>query len=120
MGGYWECLISTVRIILDSILMDFKGGSLTHEVLSTFMAEVGAMVNSRPLVPVPFDGELPIVLSPAALLTQKSGDLQEHLPELAFTIRNGILSRTLPTPFGLDDDVNTPIHAAFYEFYHYC
>ena len=82
MGGSWERLIGIVRRILDFILMDFKGDRLTHEVLSRFMAEVGAMINPRPLVHVPSDAESPFVLSPAALLKQKSGDLPEHLPHL--------------------------------------
>ena len=44
---------------------------LTHEVLTTFFAEVCAIVNSRPIVPVSTDPENPFVLSPSILLTQK-------------------------------------------------
>lgn len=56
MGGVWERMIGVVRRILDSML--------THDVLTTFTAEVSAMVNSRPLVPVSSDPENPTVLSP--------------------------------------------------------
>ena len=44
---------------------------LTHEVLSTLMAEVMAITNARPLVPVSSDPDEPTVLTPAMLLTQK-------------------------------------------------
>ena len=51
MGGVWERLIGVARRILDSMLRDI--GTLTHEVLVTLMAEVTAIINSRPLVPFP-------------------------------------------------------------------
>lgn len=44
---------------------------LTHEVLVTFMAEVAAIINARPLVPVTTDPDDLFILTPAALLTQK-------------------------------------------------
>ena len=40
------------------------------------MAEVTAIVNARPLVPVPSDPEMPEILTPATLLTQKSRALK--------------------------------------------
>ena len=40
------------------------------------MAEVTAIVNARPLVPVPSDPEIPEILTPAILLTQKSRALK--------------------------------------------
>lgn len=45
--------------------------NLTHDVLSTLMGEVSGIVNSRSLVPVSTDPDLPFVLSPNVLLTQK-------------------------------------------------
>ena len=72
MGGVWERMIGVTRRILDSMLMDNSGRSLTHEVLSTFMAEVCAIVNSRPLIAVSNDPESPELLSPSLLVTQKS------------------------------------------------
>ena len=71
MGGVWERMIGVARKVLDALLLDNKGASLTHEVLVTFMAEVSAIMNSRPLVPVSTDPESPQVLSPSLLLTQK-------------------------------------------------
>ena len=40
------------------------------------MAEVRAIVNARPLVPVPTDTEMPEVLTPSTLLTQKPQNLK--------------------------------------------
>ncbi|XP_072891311.1 uncharacterized protein [Hemitrygon akajei] len=45
----------------------------THEVLGTPMAEVTAIMNARPLLPVSPDPENPFILSPSMLLTQKAG-----------------------------------------------
>ena len=42
------------------------------------MAEVTAIVNARPLVPVPSDPEMPEILTPATLLTQKVQSLEIH------------------------------------------
>ena len=54
---------------------------LTHEVLVTFMAEVCAIVNARPLVSVSTDPENPQILSPSMLLTQKVNLPCESHPE---------------------------------------
>ena len=72
MGGAWERMIGVVRRILDVMIANHHYKHLTHEVLSTFFAEVCAIVNSRPIVPVSTDPENPFVLSPAILLTQKA------------------------------------------------
>ncbi|XP_059839386.1 uncharacterized protein LOC132401297 [Hypanus sabinus] len=50
-----------------------KRTRLAHEVLCTLMAEVTAIMNSRPLLPVSSDPENPFILSPSMLLTQKAG-----------------------------------------------
>ncbi|VDI06437.1 Hypothetical predicted protein [Mytilus galloprovincialis] len=57
--------------------------ALTHDVLNTLMAEVSAIVNSRPLVPVSTDPENPLILTPAMLLTQKTDYVftSDHLGE---------------------------------------
>ena len=57
------------------MLADVSPKHLTHEVLTTLMAEVSAIVNARPLVPVSNDPDTPEVLIPATLLTHK----QQHL-----------------------------------------
>ncbi|ETE57916.1 infB, partial [Ophiophagus hannah] len=72
MGGAWECMIRIAHRILDSMLM--KAPMLTHETLSTLMAEVAATINGRPLVLVSSDPENLTILTPATLLTQKMGD----------------------------------------------
>lgn len=51
---------------------DLKPTRLTHEVLSTLMAEVTAIVNNRPLVAVSDDPSIPEILTPSILLTQKT------------------------------------------------
>ncbi|XP_036067154.1 uncharacterized protein LOC118598516 [Oryzias melastigma] len=70
MGGAWERMIGVARRILDA-MRTYIHSSLTHEVLCTLMAEVTAIINSRPLVPVSSDPEAPELLTPAMLLTQK-------------------------------------------------
>jgi hypothetical protein len=80
-GGVWERMIGSVRRILDAVLLENKSSDLTHEVLSTLMAEVCAIVNSRPLIPVSTDPEAPAVLSPSLLLTQKHPDSVFRVPE---------------------------------------
>lgn len=71
MGGSRERMIGITRKTLDSMLMDFNSTRLTHEILTTFLAEASAIINSRPLVPVSKDTETPTILTPATLLTQK-------------------------------------------------
>lgn len=66
-------MIGTARRILDSMLLQAGRSKVTHEVLCTFMAEVTAIINSRPLIPVSSDPEAPLILTPAMLLTQRSG-----------------------------------------------
>ncbi|XP_028656694.1 uncharacterized protein LOC114650672 [Erpetoichthys calabaricus] len=73
MGGVWERMIGVVRRILDSMLLQSGRVRLTHEVLTTLMAEVITIINARPLVPVSSDPEHPNVLTPSMLLTQKIG-----------------------------------------------
>jgi len=73
MGGVWERLIRICRKILESMLAETPYKTLTHEVLSTFMAEVCAIVNNRPIINVSTDPENPFILSPATILTQKVG-----------------------------------------------
>ncbi|XP_039463670.1 uncharacterized protein LOC120436908 [Oreochromis aureus] len=73
MAGSWERMIGISRRILDVMLLQHGNTKLTHEVLVTFMAEVTAIVNSRPLTTVSADSEHPEILTPAMLLTQKVG-----------------------------------------------
>ncbi|XP_060084179.1 uncharacterized protein LOC132563436 [Ylistrum balloti] len=73
-GGVWERMIGIARRILDAMLLDVKHGQLIDEVLATFMAEVAAIMNSRPLVAVSSDCEMSHLLSPGKLLTQKTSD----------------------------------------------
>ncbi|XP_073714235.1 uncharacterized protein [Misgurnus anguillicaudatus] len=73
MGGSWERMIGVSRRILDAMFLQFRSKQLTHEVLTTFMAEVTAIVNSRPLTSVSSDPEQPLILTPSMLLTQKIG-----------------------------------------------
>jgi len=84
MGGAWERMIGVSRRILDSMLQQISPSCLTHEVLSTLMAEVTGIINSRPLGPISTDPDSPFLLTPATLLTQKGhtlfsppGDFQE-------------------------------------------
>lgn len=71
MGGAWERMIGVARRILDSMLMRTSHSHLTHEVLCTLMAEITAIINSRPIAPISTDADSPQILSPAMLLTQR-------------------------------------------------
>lgn len=73
MGGAWERMIGIAHRILDCMLLEVRKSHLTHEVLTTFLAEVAAIMNARPLVPVSSDPDSPLVLTPAMLLTLKTG-----------------------------------------------
>ncbi|XP_033726768.1 uncharacterized protein LOC117316337 [Pecten maximus] len=77
MGGVWERMIGVARRILDALLLDSRRGVLTHEVLTTFLAEVTAIVNSRPLVPLSSDPQDPYPLSPSLILTHKSDSITD-------------------------------------------
>ena len=61
--------------VVDKIILQTNTSHLTHEILTTLMAEVTAIMNSRPLVPVSSDPEAPAVLTPSMLLTQKADTL---------------------------------------------
>lgn len=71
MGGAWEQLIGVAHRILDSMFPQHRFSSLTHEVLVTLMAEVCAIMNAKPLLPVSNDPKNPLILTPSMLLTQK-------------------------------------------------
>ena len=75
MGGAWERMIGMTRRLLESVLKDAE--NLTHEVLVTLMAEVSAIVNSRPLLLVSYDSEVPEILRPSIILTHKT-DIDER------------------------------------------
>jgi hypothetical protein len=57
-------MIGVTHRILDSLLLNTAGGTLTHEVLTTFLAEVIAVITSRPLVPLSSDPHNPYPLRP--------------------------------------------------------
>ncbi|XP_069136686.1 uncharacterized protein [Argopecten irradians] len=71
MGAVWERMIGIARRIMDGIIINEKMKSLTHETLTTFMTEVCAIMNSRPIAQVSSDPNVPLVLSPSILLTGK-------------------------------------------------
>lgn len=68
-------MIGLTRRILYSVFLQLKNNKLTHKVLVTFMSEVAAIINARPLAPVSTDPNEPFILTPGALLTQKVGIL---------------------------------------------
>ncbi|XP_016522520.1 uncharacterized protein LOC107834976 [Poecilia formosa] len=87
MGGACEWMIGIATRFLDSMFQVCKKAQLTHELLSTFMAEVSAIINARPLVPVSSDPESPLILTPALLLTLKTGSS----PTPPGDFKNGIM-----------------------------
>lgn len=90
-GGVWERQIRTIRSVLDAMLTQLGSSQLTHELLSTLMAEVTGIVNSRPLATVPSDTDEPQPLTPSMLLTMKSRPLSppqgDYVPEDLFSRR---------------------------------
>lgn len=82
MGGVWERMIGVARRILDGLLLKVQSPSLTHEVLVTLMAEVAAIMNTQPIVPVSSGPDMPNVLTPAMLLTQKVDSMSAPSGEL--------------------------------------
>ena len=84
MGGVWERMIGVSRPILESMLS--KVHNLTHDVLVTLMAEVSAIINARPIVPVSTDSDCPQVLSPSALLNMKLNTDQQSVDDQSMKI----------------------------------
>ena len=71
MGGVWERQIRTVRSILQSLLLQ-NGHLLNDEILTTFMCEIEAIINSRPLTVESLSDPTSLIpLSPVQLLTLK-------------------------------------------------
>lgn len=68
MGGMWERMIRTTQRILDSMLLGYDPRSLSHNVLTTFLAEASSTMNSRLLVLVSTDPDDPFILTPSTLL----------------------------------------------------
>lgn len=71
MGSSWERIIGIARRILNSMFLQLGPSKLTHKVLTTLMAEVAAIINAKPLIPVSTYPSNPVILTPATLLTQK-------------------------------------------------
>ena len=71
-AGVWECMIGVARRIINSMLLH-ETTRFSREVVCTLVAEVSAIMNARPLVPVSADTDSPFILTPAMLLTQKIG-----------------------------------------------
>lgn len=71
MGGVWERVIGMSWRVLDNVLSKAANKHLTHEVLVTLMAEVMAILNSRPIAPISNDPDNVAVLTPLILLNQK-------------------------------------------------
>jgi len=76
-------MIGVARRVLEAMLADVSPKRLTHEVLTTLMAEVSAIINARPLVPVSNDPDAPEVLTPATLLTHKPQHLKPPAGEFS-------------------------------------
>ncbi|XP_061170284.1 uncharacterized protein LOC133179579 [Saccostrea echinata] len=92
MGGVWERMIAATRRILEAMLLQHKS-CLTHEVLSTFLAEVSHIINSRPLVSVSTDPNNPMILTPSTLLAQKLGFENRILLDVDKFDRNDLLRK---------------------------
>ncbi|KAK3093009.1 hypothetical protein FSP39_009964 [Pinctada imbricata] len=92
-GGAWERMIGVCRRILDAILLENRSKDLTHETLSTFMAEACAIMNGRPLVPVSTDPESPSILTPSQILTHKVSNYAGNLDVTDFGRKDAMKSQ---------------------------
>lgn len=72
MGGAWKRMIGIAHRILDCMLLEQRKSCLAHEVLTTLMAEIAAIMNAKPLIPVSLDLESPFILTPAMPRTLKT------------------------------------------------
>ncbi|XP_077866173.1 uncharacterized protein LOC144353755 [Saccoglossus kowalevskii] len=72
-GGIWERQIGTVRRILNALYVQLGKPQFSHDLLTTLMAEVSAIVNSRPITTVPSDSKDPVALTPNMIVTMKTG-----------------------------------------------
>lgn len=73
-AGAWERQIRTVRLVLNTLLINC-GSRFDDECLRTLLAEVAAIVNSRPLAVETLTDESLMPICPNQLLTMKSNIL---------------------------------------------
>lgn len=93
-GGSWERMIGVARRILDCFLPR-EHTAFSHEVLCTLMAEVSAIINARPLIPVSSDPQSPF-------RREQSHLLQGNLATRIFFSSSADKYRPLPTSSGSD------------------
>ena len=79
-GGVWERQIRSIRNVLDAILTT-TNVTLTHEILTKFLSEAAAIVNSRPISGNPDDIDAP-PLTPSTLLTLKKRPISSPLTHI--------------------------------------
>lgn len=99
-------MISVAHRILDAMLRK-ENCRLSHEVLVTLMAEVMAIMNARPLVPVSSDPEMPAVSRPqcCSLRRLPAQDAQVKRNEWP----TGVIVETIPSRDGRIRKVNVKI-----------
>lgn len=113
MGGVWERLIGTVKRIFNAMFLQRQGRGLIHEELSTFMSEICAIVNNRPVMDVSCDPDSPHLLTPSMLLNMKTSPDVEPFPPLGTKDALSQLGRTFKSwqkIFGDDGRQNTYIN----------
>ncbi|KAI7811190.1 hypothetical protein IRJ41_011514 [Triplophysa rosa] len=71
---------------MDAMFLQAGSTRLAHEVLTTLMAEVMAIINARPLLPISTGSDSSTILTPSMLLTPKAGD--HPTPEGTFDIKD--------------------------------
>ena len=81
-GGLWESAVRSMKIHLKRIIGDAK---LTFEELSTILAQVEACLNSRPLIPMPYEDDGIEALTPGHFLI---GRPLESLPDSPSTFQS--------------------------------
>jgi hypothetical protein len=86
-GGLWEAAVKSMNTHLKHVVNNTK---LTFEEFSTVLTQVEACQNSRPLTPLPCDGDAVKVLTPGHFLIGKP---LEALPDASLSYRSLSLLR---------------------------
>ena len=86
-GGLWEAAVKAMKTHLKRVIGETK---LTFEELATVLTQVEACLNSRPLAPLPYDGDTIEPLTPGHFLI---GRPLEALPDAPASYRSISLLR---------------------------
>lgn len=100
-------MIGVAKRILDAMPANVCFKYLTHEVLTTFMAVVCAIVNVKPTVPISHDPNLKRILISNFLLTEKPCAVAE--PFAQYDIRDTYTLHSKPQNYNCTEEATRPL-----------